>query len=73
MAAKRYWLSKVPAKDNFGDPITNEFIDGAIKVGGPWGLFTPRSWLHYGCGRLGQGFGQRYVREEGGKFAKVEG
>lgn len=73
MAGKRYWASKVPVKDDFGDVIGDEFIDGRANHGTAWGLFTPKSWHHYGCGRLGQGFGQRYVRDETDKFAKVEG
>ena len=68
-----YWLGLVPDKDDFGDTITTEFIDGRINRVAAWGLLTPRSWLHYGCGRLGPGYGQRYIKQQGGKFLKVEG
>lgn len=68
-----FWRGTLRKVDDFGDTITNEFIDGRANVGTSWGIFSPRSWLHYGCGRLGTGYGQRYERQPGGEFMKVEG
>jgi hypothetical protein len=68
----KYWEGKVAAKDDFNQPIINEFIDGKTNQG-PWAIMTPSSWLHYGCGKLGTGFGQRYEKREGGRWLKVEG
>lgn len=74
MSKEVTWLSQVPAQDDFGVEITNEFIDGRIRNGTAWGLFAPTTWQAYGCGRLGQGYGQRYrLRSDDGKFVKVEG
>jgi len=72
MGARRYWLGNVPATDDFGQPIGTEFIDGRSRQG-PWGLFTPASWAIHGVGRLGTGYGQRYVQQDDGEFMKVEG
>jgi hypothetical protein len=74
----RFWLSKVPVLDDFGELITNEFIDGRLGYGKgrsmrPWGFFTPASWETFGCGRLGSGYGQRYEKQADGRFLKVEG
>ncbi len=69
---QRYWASPVPEVDDFGVKIEDEFIDGASCVG-RWAIFSPRSWLEYGCGSLGTGRGQLYQRDENGRFAKVKG
>lgn len=69
---KSYWLTTVPSHDDFRQPIRDVFIDGRSRMG-PWGLFTPDSWRYYGTGRLGVGWGQRYVRQDDGRWLKVEG
>jgi hypothetical protein len=72
-----YWRSKVPDSDDFGFGITDEFIDGRTdsqgSFRGTWAKFSPYSWRRYGCGILGTGYGQRYVRQDDGRFMKVEG
>lgn len=73
MSTARYWMGTTKVKDDFGDAITDEFIDGRSNMGDLWGIFTPRSWLHYGCGKLGTGAGQRYVKQDDGRYLKVEG
>jgi hypothetical protein len=67
-----YWSSPLDDKDDFGDKLENEFIDGAT-VHGPWAIMTPKSWKEHGRGRLGGGMGQRYQKQPDGKWLKVEG
>src|SRR5262245_59947610 len=69
-AQPRYWMGSVPEKDDFGDSISDEFIDGATQMG-PWATMTPRSWMMHGVGRLGTGSGQRYEKQADGKWLKV--
>ena len=59
-------------KDDFGDTIKDEIIDGATKLG-PWALMTPKSWKIHGHGKLGTGLGQRYKKQKNGKWLKVQG
>lgn len=72
--AKQYWLSRVNATDDFGDPVTDVIIDGKTCFG-PWGLMTPKSWARYSgtSGKLGLGMGQKYKKQSDGKWLKVEG
>lgn len=67
----RYWYMDVPPKDDFGQPIEEEFIDGATRMG-PWAIMTPASHQTYGVG-LGVGKGQMYEKQADGKWLKVEG
>lgn len=69
---KRYWMSPVEEFDSFGRLIDGEFIDGRVAGSLSWGIFTPDSWKHFGCGKLGTGYGQRYVRDAEGRWPKVE-
>ena len=71
MSERKRWMSDVPEKDNFGDPITGVLIDGKTTMG-PWALMTDASFRRYGVG-LGTGKGQKYVREEDGIYYKVDG
>lgn len=66
-----YWLSPVGDKDDFGREIDDTIIDGRTVMG-PWALMTPSSHRHYGCG-LGLGKGQKYEKQDDGKWLKVEG
>lgn len=68
------WVGLVPPKDDFGDPIVDEFIDGKTKYG-PWACMTLASWGVHGVGHpLGTGVGQRYKRDpDSGHWVKVEG
>lgn len=64
------WLGGVPKKDDFGETITDEFIDGKTTLGA-WGLMTPSSYRRFGIG-IRTGLGQRY-KKIGSDFVKVEG
>lgn len=67
-----HWLSPVPDLDDFGNPIHDEFIDGAT-IHGPWALMTPTAHAAFGRG-LGLGKGQRYKLDNATKlWTKVEG
>ena len=68
---KQYWLSPVGKTDDFGDKISDEIIDAATSQG-PWALMTPSSFKKYGKGKLGYGHGQRYKKQNDGKWLKVE-
>lgn len=71
-----YWLSPVGEKDDFGDVIGDEVIDGkTVCGGGQWGLMTPDSFMRWSGtgGKLGQGLGQRYKKQSDGRWLKVEG
>ena len=71
--SKTYWLSDVPKLDDFGQPITDEFIDAAT-VHGPWAMMSPVSWNMFGKSvKLGTGLGQRYKKQANGTWMKVEG
>lgn len=71
MVARKTWCGAPKEKDDFGAPITNEFVDGATRLG-PWAIMNPDSFRLYGLG-LGTGIGQRYVREADDIFYKVGG
>lgn len=71
-ATKRYWQGEVGAKDDFGGTITDEFVDGAT-ASGPWATMNPEHWRRFGSGRIGSGSGQRYRKQDDGRWLKVEG
>ena len=52
-------------------PIVDTFVDGKT-VYGPWANMCIPCHIDVGCG-LGTGRGQRYVKDNEGKFVKVEG
>ena len=64
---KKVWGGHVPPNDDFGKPITDEFVDGAT-VTGQFGMMNPESFKKYGTG-LGLGKGQRY-KKEGNEWVK---
>ncbi len=70
----QYWASPVPSADDFGDTITDTFIDGKT-IYGPWAAMTPASWTAHGVtDKLGLGIGQRYERQPvDNRWLKVEG
>jgi hypothetical protein len=53
------------------EPIVDEFIDGKTRAG-PWGNMCPKCHKIFGVG-LGTGYGQRYKKQDDGKWLKVEG
>ncbi len=70
----KYWLSPVPTGCGLcKNPILTEFVDGSLKDGIGWGCFCPTCWKIYGHKELGPGLGQRYQRQEDGKWLKVGG
>lgn len=69
---EKFWTGAVSDKDDFGDTIIDEFIDGRTKDG-PWAIMTTTSWAAHGVGRLGEGYGQRYELFSDGKWRKMEG
>jgi hypothetical protein len=72
MIDKKYWTSSVGEFDDFGLKIHDFFYDGKTKMG-PWAIMTPLSWHTYGVGQTGTGYGQKYKKQPGGKWLKVEG
>jgi hypothetical protein len=68
----KYWLSEVNEKDDFGDTVIDEIIDGKTKYG-PWALMTPKSFKEHGTEILGTGYGQKYKKQFDGKWLKIEG
>jgi hypothetical protein len=72
MSKEVYWAGNLPPKDDFGIKYDVTMIDGATKYG-PWACMTPKSWRVYGMGKLGTGFGQKYVKQADGRWLKVEG
>ena len=69
--AKSVWMGGVPEKDDFGEKIIDEFIDGKTRMG-PWAMMTPDTWNRMGVGKFGTGFGQKY-KKVGDDWVKVEG
>ena len=70
-----YWSGKVPSRDDFGGLITDTFVDGKTYQG-PWGIMNMENWYKHSISRdhaFGLGLGQRYVRQEDGRWLKVEG
>lgn len=71
MSAPVYWSGKIGPADDFKRTLFFEFIDGRTRMG-PWAIMSPRSFAQYGVG-LGTGRGQRYKRQDDGRWLKVEG
>lgn len=73
--ARTEWSGPLPKKDDFGDEYKDVMYDGKTRQG-PWANMTEKSWLVHGIGRLGTGYGQKYFRDDSGKWVrwiKVEG
>lgn len=64
------WIGFVGEIDDFGEPIVDEFVDGATKYG-PWAMMAPVTFEKRGLG-VGPGKGQRY-RLIDNIWKKVEG
>jgi hypothetical protein len=73
----RYLTAENMTKDDFGHGFTNQkgevIYDARTKYRGQWATMTEDSFKIHGHGLLGQGFGQKYVRQENGELHKVEG
>lgn len=71
----RYYSAEKRSHDDFNVPFTHkkgEVVYDAKTVMGPWATMTEASFKKYG-GKLGTGFGQKYVRNAEGELHKVEG
>lgn len=71
-AQSKYWIGDVGPKDDFGANIDKVFYDGRTRQG-PWAIMCVKSWRAYGVGKTGTGYGQRYEKQEDGRWLKVEG
>jgi hypothetical protein len=72
MPIEIYWAGRrVTTCDICRNPIADEFIDGAT-VRGMWMLMHPVCHGIFGQG-LGKGRGQRFVKQQNGKFLRTEG
>lgn len=73
-----YWISEPPITCELsGKRISDSFVDGRVPGQSTWGCFHPEVFQRIG-GTLGQGSGQRYVRQpegadDAGRWLKVEG
>jgi hypothetical protein len=73
MTGERYWVGEAPETDDFGGPIVKEFVDGRTRLGS-WAVMNPANFARYGSSAgLGTGRGQRYKRQDDGRWLKVEG
>lgn len=68
--AEKKWLGEVPKKDDFGSPITDEFVDGKTAMGA-WGIMSPRTFSQMGVG-LGLGKGQKYRKTDKGEWVSEQ-
>lgn len=71
----RYLSAEDRSHDDFGMPFTNQrgeaVYDAATRMG-PWATMTEANFKKYGRG-MGNGIGQKYVRDHLGHLNKVEG
>lgn len=74
MADQVFWIGDIPETDDFGLPIDDIFIDGRT-CHGPWAIMNPTSWAFRNAtnGEFGVGKGQKYKKQEDGRWLKVEG
>ena len=69
---KVYWQGELGPEDDFGKKYDNVMYDGKTRSG-PWANMSYVSWVRFGVGKLGTGYGQRYERQANGRWLKVEG
>jgi hypothetical protein len=77
----RYLSAEGMTQDDFGVSFTMKpgevVYDAATErpggYPGPWATMTQQSYLMHGLGKLGTGYGQKYIRQENGELHKVEG
>lgn len=69
---KRYWHGHIGPNDDFGNPIVDIFIDGKT-IYGKWAVMSLLSWNMFGIGRLSTGCGQKYQKQEDGRWLCIEG
>lgn len=68
------WCGRNPTHcDTCAEPIKDIFFDTVTQMG-PWGCICPSCFtLGPSIGKLGVGFGQKYVLQENNTFLKVAG
>jgi hypothetical protein len=67
-----FWIgSEIEKCDICKMKIWSFFVDGKTSHG-PWGILCPSCHRIYGVG-LGTGRGQKYERQEDGRWLKIEG
>lgn len=76
MAKARYWIGDAPTKCDMSDALSDHdnmdtFIDGRIH-GGSWANMCLKCHAAVGVG-LGMGRGQKYTKQEDGRWLKVAG
>lgn len=73
----RYLSAEKRTHDDFQVKLTNKFgeviYDAKMAGTSAWAMMTHASFLKYGDGRLGTGYGQKYSRDENGHLVKAEG
>lgn len=67
--------SPAPAKCDISQrQLGDVMYDGKVNGhNGQWAIMDEQSWEHYGCGRIGTGFAQKYLRGSDGQFYASEG
>lgn len=71
MAKAVYWLSHVGACEICDQPLTTLMVDGKTNWG-PWALMCVPCHTVHG-GKLGLGIGQKYEKQQDGRWLKVAG
>lgn len=72
----RYLSAEKRSHDDFKMPFGHyegEVVYDAKTKMGPWATMTEVSFKTHALGKLGTGFGQKYVRNAAGELHKVEG
>ena len=66
------WAGSKPDDCNIcQESLGEQFIDGATR-GGPWAIMCDKCHKGHGAG-LGTGRGQKFVKQDDGRWLKVEG
>lgn len=68
----RYYAGDPERCDMNACELTVTFFDAATHSG-RWANMCPECFRVYGRGQLGQGLGQKYERQDDGRWLKVEG
>lgn len=69
---KVYWLGNLGPTDNYGSKYGNIMYDAKTKFG-YWANMSEDSWKEFGIGKLGIGLGQKYEKQDNGRWLKIEG
>jgi hypothetical protein len=66
-------MGDLPSKcEMTGKPLTDRFVDGKIRPGGPWGILHPDTFAGYGF-TPAPGVGQLYEKQPDGRWLKIGG